>query len=155
MTEQPVQRRSRGHEHNWVDPSKQGFHECIVWRSDGEQNAKVIRAKFTTSSRANLQGEIMNAIHTVKEALRPKFEDLLLHLNSTDQMAASGFFTKLFVDLNAVASEEQLLELFIELSTTAFLGISFDELALAQIDDILMTAEQVSHTFSVTGENPQ
>ena len=70
-------------------------------------------------------------------------------------MAASGFFTKLFVDLNAVVSEEQLLELFIELSTTAFLGISFDELVLAQIDDILMTAEQVSQTFSVTGENPQ
>ena len=97
----------------------------------------------------------MNAIDTVKDALRPKFEDLLLHLDSTDQVAASGFFTKLFVDLNAVASEEQLLELFIELSTTAFLGISFDEFALAQIDDILMTAEQISQTLSVTGENPQ
>ncbi len=85
----------------------------------------------------------MNAIESVKDTLRPKFEDLLLHLNGTDQMAAAGFFTKLFVDLNAVASEEQLLELFIELSTTAFIGISFDELALAQIDDILLTAEQV------------
>lgn len=78
-----------------------------------------------------------------------------MHLNATDQMAAAGFFTKLFVDLNAVASEEQLLELFIELSTTAFLGISFDEIALQQIDEILMTAEQVSETFSVSGENPQ
>jgi hypothetical protein len=97
----------------------------------------------------------MNAIDSVKDSLSPKFEDLLMHLNATDQMAASGFFTKLFVDLNAVASEEQLLELFIELSTTAFLGISFDEIALQQIDDILMTAEQVSETFSVTGENPQ
>ena len=73
----------------------------------------------------------MNAMNPSKITLRPKFEDLLLHLSSTDQMAAAGFFTKLFVDLNAVASEEQLLELFIELSTTAFLGISFDELALA------------------------
>ena len=97
----------------------------------------------------------MKAIETVKDSLRPKFEDLLLHLNASDQMAASGFFTKLFVDLNAVVSEEQLLELFIELSTTAFLGISFDDIALAQIDDLLMTAEQVSQTFSVTGENPQ
>ena len=75
----------------------------------------------------------MNAIESVKDTLRPKFEDLLLHLNGTDQMAAAGFFTKLFVDLNAVASEEQLLELFIELSTTAFIGISFDELALAPV----------------------
>jgi hypothetical protein len=54
-----------------------------------------------------------------------------------------------------VASEEQLLELFIELSTTAFLGISFDEIALDQIDNILMTAEQISETFSVTDEHPQ
>ena len=97
----------------------------------------------------------MNAIDSVKDSLTPKFEHLLMHLNATDQMAASGFFTKLFVDLNAVASEEQLLELFIELSTTAFLGISFDEIALQQIDDILITAEQVSETFSVTSENPQ
>ena len=96
----------------------------------------------------------MNAIESVKRDLTPKFEDLLMHLNSTDQMAASGFFTKLFVDLNAVASEEQLLELFIELSTTAFWNL-LDEVALNQIDNILMTAEQISETFSVTGEHPQ
>ena len=97
----------------------------------------------------------MIAIDASKGDLAAKFEDLLVHLDSTDQRAASGFFTKLFIDLNAVASEEQLLELFIELSTTAFLGISFDEIALDQIDDILMTAEQISETFSVTDEHPQ
>ena len=97
----------------------------------------------------------MNAIDSVKNDLRPKFEDLLLHLNATQQMAASGFFTKLFVDLNDVTGEEQLLELFIELSTTAFLGISFDAVALDQIDDILMTAEQISQTFAITDERPQ
>ena len=97
----------------------------------------------------------MNAIDSVKNDLKPKFEELLLHLNATDQMAASGFFTKLFIDLNNVSSEEQLLELFIELSTTAFLGISFDAIALDQIDDILMTAEQISQTFAITGEHPQ
>ena len=110
---------------------------------------------FTTPSRSRRHCGAMNAIESIKSDLTPKFEDLLLHLNSTDQMAASGFFTKLFVDLNAVASEEQLLELFIELSTTAFLGISFDEIALDQIDNILMTAEQISATFSVTDEHPQ
>jgi len=110
---------------------------------------------FTTSSRSRRHCGAMNAIESIKSDLTPKFEDLLMHLNSTDQMAASGFFTKLFVDLNAVASEEQLLELFIELSTTAFLGISFDEIALDQIDSILMTAEQISETFSVNDEHPQ
>lgn len=120
---------------------------------------EVKRANFSATSQplhgAPSKVTLMNAIDSVKNDLRPKFEDLLLHLNSTDQMAAAGFFTKLFVDLNDVASEEQLLELFIELSTTAFLGISFDDVALDQIDDILMTAEQVSQTFAVTGEHPQ
>jgi hypothetical protein len=120
---------------------------------------EVKRANFSATSQplhgAPRKVTLMNAIDSVKNDLRPKFEDLLLHLNSTDQMAAAGFFTKLFVDLNDVASEEQLLELFIELSTTAFLGISFDDVALDQIDDILMTAEQVSQTFAVTGEHPQ
>ena len=97
----------------------------------------------------------MNAIESVKRDLTPKFEDLLMHLNEYRSDGGLRFFLKLFVDLNAVASEEQLLELFIELSTTAFLGISFDEVALNQIDNILMTAEQISETFSVTGEHPQ
>ena len=54
-----------------------------------------------------------------------------------------------------VEGEEQLLELFIELSTTAFLGIPFDEVALALIDDVLMNAEQVAQTFSVDDSTPQ
>lgn len=121
----------------------------------GEGKANKTSTNFTEPSRSSPHCLVMNAIETVKTNLKPKFEDLLLHLNDTDQMAASGFFTKLFVDLNAITTEEQLLELFIELSTTAFLGISFDDIALTQIDDILMTAEQISETFSVTGENPQ
>ena len=51
----------------------------------------------------------MNAIESVKRDLTPKFEDLLMHLNSTDQMAAC--FYKTLFDLNVVASEEQLLGL--------------------------------------------
>ena len=98
---------------------------------------------------------IMNAIDTVKADLKPRLEELLLHLNTTGQIAATAFFTKIFVDLDAVDGEEQLLELFIELSTTAFLGIPFDEMALALIDDVLMNAEQVAQTFSVDDSTPQ
>jgi hypothetical protein len=79
----------------------------------------------------------------------------LLHLTATDQIAATAFFTKIFVGLESVESEEQLLELFIELSTTAFLGIPFDEVALALIDDVLMNAEQIAQTFSVDNSTPQ
>ena len=40
----------------------------------------------------------MNAIDTVKADLKPRLEELLLHLNTTGQIAATAFFTKIFVD---------------------------------------------------------
>jgi hypothetical protein len=110
---------------------------------------------FTIRSQSAMQCCLMNAIESVKSDLKPRLEELLLHLNETGQIAATAFFTKIFIDLDAVDGEEQLLELFIELSTTAFLGIPFDEVALALIDDVLMNAEQVAQTFSVDDSTPQ
>ena len=97
----------------------------------------------------------MNAIETVKADLLPKLGDLLSHLLETEQAEAASFFSKVFHDLSASNSEEQLLEVFIELSTTAFLGIEFDTPALALIDDVLMHAEQVAATFSADTAKPQ
>lgn len=102
-----------------------------------------------------MQCKTMKAIDTVKADLKPRIEELLLHLNATGQVAATAFFTQIFSNLDAVDGEEQLLELFIELSTTAFLGIPFDEVALALIDDVLMNAEQVAQTFSADDSTPQ
>ena len=97
----------------------------------------------------------MNAIETVKADLLPKLGDLLSHLLETEQAEAASFFSKVVHDLSASNSEEQLLEVFIELSTTAFLGIEFDTPALALIDDVLMHAEQVAATFSADTAQPQ
>ena len=97
----------------------------------------------------------MNAIETVKADLLPKLGDLLSHLLETEQAEAASFFSKVFHDLGASNSEEQLLEVFIELSTTAFLGIEFDTPALTLIDDVLMHAEQVAATFSADTAQPQ
>ena len=97
----------------------------------------------------------MNAIETVKADLLPKLGDLLSHLLETEQAEATSFISKVNHDLSASNSEEQLLEVFIELSTTAFLGIEFDTPALAIIDDVLMHAEQVAATFSADTAQPQ
>lgn len=97
----------------------------------------------------------MNAVDTVKADLLPKVGDLLEHLLDTEQAEAASFFSRVFHDLNAVDGEERLLEVFIELSTTAFLGIEFDSAALALIDDVLMHAEQVAATFSANVSHPQ
>ena len=97
----------------------------------------------------------MSAVESVKADLLPKLGDLLTHLLETEQAEAANFFSKVFHDLNAVNGEEQLLEVFIELSTTAFLGIDFDDPALALIDEVLLHAEQVAAAFSADTTQPQ
>ena len=97
----------------------------------------------------------MDAIDTVRNELRPQLEDLLTHLGNTEQIAAAAFFTQILMGLNKVEREEQLLELFIELSTTAFLGLQFDAAALTMIDDLLANAELIAQAFSADSANPQ
>ncbi len=97
----------------------------------------------------------MDAIDTVRNELRPQLEDLLTHLGNTEQIAAAAFFAQILMGLNKVEREEQLLELFIELSTTAFLGLEFDAAALTMIDDLLANAELIAQAFSADSANPQ
>ena len=91
----------------------------------------------------------MEAAKQVSEALKPKFEELISYLDESQQVAASAFFTGLLVKLIAVRQEEELLSLFMELSTTAFIGLEFDDFSAQLIDDILLHAQEVSATFAV------
>ena len=92
----------------------------------------------------------MEAVKQVSEALKPKFEELISYLDDSQQVAASAFFTGLLVKLIAVKEEEEhLLSLFMELSTTAFIGLEFDDFSVQLIDDILLHAQEVSATFAV------
>ncbi len=90
----------------------------------------------------------MDLIDTVKIDLRPKLESLITYLNDTDEVVAASFFTQILVGLVALSEEEQLLELFIELSTTAFQGFHFDDQSWALTDDVLMYAEQIAQTLT-------
>ena len=95
----------------------------------------------------------MDAIDTVKAELRPKLERLIGYLSDTNEVMAASFFTNILVGLVNVKEEEQLLELFIELSTTAFQGFLFDEESWALTDDVLMYAEQVAQTFTASQDS--
>ena len=96
----------------------------------------------------------MQAIETVKTELKPKLERLILYLNETNEVAAASFFTNILVVLTSLTEEEQLLELFIELSTTAFQGFVFDDVSWALTDDVLMYAEQIAQTFTASPDVP-
>ena len=91
----------------------------------------------------------MEAVIQVSQELKPKFEELISYLDDSQQVAASAFFTDLLIKLIAVKEEEELLSLFMELSTTAFIGLEFDDFSAQLIDEILLHAQEVSATFAV------
>ena len=65
-----------------------------------------------------------------------------------------AFFTNLLAILNSAQAEEELLGFFIELSSTAFVGLQFDEDSAARIDHILAYSMEIAETFSVGTESP-
>ena len=91
----------------------------------------------------------MEAVEQVTQELKPKFEKLIGYLEETNQIASTAFFTNLLATLATVQEEEQLLSLFMELSTTAFVGLEFDDIAAHLIDDILLHAQEISSTFAI------
>lgn len=96
----------------------------------------------------------MQAVDDVKSALRPKFFELIEYLDQTEQTAACAFFTNLLTILNAATHEEELLGFFIELSSTAFVGLQFDQEAADRIDHILAYSMEIAETFSVPAHAP-
>jgi len=90
----------------------------------------------------------MDAINSVKTHLSPRLDGLVSYLEVSQQSDAHRFFSRLQEYLNSLTEEEELLELFIQLSMTAFQGFQLDPVAASVVDDILAYAEEISHTFS-------
>ena len=90
----------------------------------------------------------MEAIDSVKTSLTPRLDGLVSYLSESGQGDAHRFFSRMQQNLLVLEQEEDLLELFIQLSMTAFQGFQLDPVAASIVDDILAFAEQTSHTFS-------
>jgi hypothetical protein len=90
----------------------------------------------------------MEAIDSVKAYLTPRLDGLVSYLSESGQADAHRFFSRMQQNLLVLEQEEELLELFIQLSMTAFQGFQLDPVAASIVDDILAFAEQTSHTFS-------
>lgn len=92
----------------------------------------------------------MNAIHDVITTLTPNVGQLVEHLELTGQTQALSFFQQVQHRLEHVEEEDELLELFMMLSMTAFQGFQLDPLGAMLADQILAYAEQIAHTYSVS-----
>ena len=95
----------------------------------------------------------MSAVSEVVEKLTPAVADLVEYLEQSYQPQALGFFQQVQHRLIQVDEEDDLLELFMMLSMTAFQGWQMDPLGSMMADRILGYAEQVAHTFSASDDN--
>ncbi len=92
----------------------------------------------------------MNAIDEVTASLKPAVAQLVEHLEISNQPQALAFFQQVLVRMDQVEDEDDLLALFLLLSTTAFQGFQLDPVGAMLAEHILAYAEQTAHTFSAS-----
>ena len=96
----------------------------------------------------------MNALDESKAQLMPLMESLVEYLSQAGDTLAVGFFAEIYGMLGSVEAEEELLEVCLALSTSAFQGFAFDPYAALLLDELLARAEQLAFTFSANESAP-
>ena len=84
-------------------------------------------------------------VAAAKEQLKPHFERVLETVKGPMEQS---FFTEGLLRLTAAEQDEQILELFFHLSSTAFMGCEFGPKEQIVIDDLLAQAEQIAFALS-------
>jgi len=89
-----------------------------------------------------------------QQQLRPKLDALLTALDGDTDIQALTFFTTALLSLQQATDPADIGELFVQLSTTAFLGFEFSAHQAILVDDLLAEAEQIAHALSADNEQP-
>lgn len=89
-------------------------------------------------------------VDTARDQLLPLTRQLLDALSDESQTAEQGFFTVVLLSIRQMETDADLMNVFLELSTTAFQGFRFSEPQLRLIDRLLETAEDIALTLSVS-----
>ena len=86
--------------------------------------------------------------------LDPLFEQVINTLDANDNAYPIAFFTLLRIQLNNAQAEVDLLQMFFDLSTTAFQGFVFSTAEAETVDQLLATCERISQTMTA-GDHSQ
>ena len=97
------------------------------------------------------QQNIKNLKDTISQNILPLVDNLL-----QDSIGAreAQFFKKIQSDLICAQSEQNLLEIFLELSTLMFSDFFFTDEQFEKIDALLENCEQIASTFSANTDVP-
>jgi hypothetical protein len=94
---------------------------------------------------------VLDAIAQTVTDITKRIDDVLDVLGDREP-SASLFFLELQRALAGAREEEDLINVFIAMSTTAFQGFQFPPDSLAPIDALLADAERIAFTFTASGD---
>ena len=88
---------------------------------------------------------------TASSQLEPLVTAVIDELEAADNAYPMAFFTQILIRLRGTTDEEGLMQLFFELSTTAFQGFVLSATEAQRVDELLENCEQIALTLSVNG----
>lgn len=89
-----------------------------------------------------------NLVTQMTTQLDPLFTAVIDTLEAADNAYPMTFFTLLRMQLHSAQEELDVLQVFFDLSTTAFQGFVFSSAEAAVVDELLAACEHVSHTMT-------
>lgn len=92
--------------------------------------------------------ELDPVVAAAQTQLRPKFDALIDLLDQDGSVQELVFFTTNLLALQRATDPMDIGELFLQLSTTAFLGFQFSPAQAVLVDELLEQAEQLAHALS-------
>lgn len=87
-----------------------------------------------------------------KAQLTPLFEAVLQRFEDDDAIYEMSFFAIQFDALNRATDDMDVAEIFMQLSSVAFLGFQFSTEQAVLVDTLLARAEQIAHALSADGD---
>ena len=94
---------------------------------------------------------ISDLVISARDQLDPLMCEVVAELEAADNAYPLAFFTQILMTLRSTTVEEELMELFFRLSTTAFQGFVFSPPETQRVDELLESCEQIALTLSVGG----
>ena len=90
----------------------------------------------------------MNMITSIQHDFRPQLQRLSNYLDLNGDRAAASFFRQIQEKLDRTRTEEELLNVFMVMSTSAFQGFTLDPFAVQVADQLLAKAQHYAVTLS-------
>ena len=93
-------------------------------------------------------------VNGARAQIDPLFLEVIEVLSDHQNFLPMAFFSESLIQLRQIDTEVELLQLFFELSTTAFQGFSFSQEEADVVDVLLAQCQEIAFTLSADGDSP-